>query len=394
MSWGSTTLGEAGRWVSGGTPSTSNEAFWGGDIPWMSSKSLTMFQVRDSDRRLTTLGAANGTKLVPVDTILMVVRGMSLKTEFRMGITQRQVALSQDLKALLPSQSFDPLFLAYSIKARTEDVLDMVDEAGHGTGRLQTDRLFSLRLPVPPIEEQRAIAATLGALDDKIESNRRGIGTAGELLDALADRVSQMLPNTPLGSLASLAKQSVNPTALDGAQVAHFSLPAFDTDARPEITSASTIKSNKLQVADTSVLVSRLNPRINRTWWAVPVAGLSALSSTEFAVLTAGTEVELAGVWLAVRAPYFRDELPRRVTGTSGSHQRVRPEDLLSVEVPDTRALDNETMATALRLLRLIHQWRAESFRLAALRDKLLPELLSGRIRVPEATDLVQDAVV
>ena len=127
MTWDLTTLGESGDWVSGGTPSTSNPDFWGGDIPWISSKSLTEFLVKDSDRRVTELGATKGTKLVPKDTILMVVRGMSLKSEFRMGITQREVALSQDLKGLLPSDRFHPMFLAYALKARTSEVLGMVD---------------------------------------------------------------------------------------------------------------------------------------------------------------------------------------------------------------------------------------------------------------------------
>jgi len=47
----------------------------------------------------------------------------------------------------------------------------MVDEAGHGTGRLATDRIKSLRIFLPPVTEQRAIAEVLGALDDKIECN-------------------------------------------------------------------------------------------------------------------------------------------------------------------------------------------------------------------------------
>ena len=90
--WDVKTLGKAADWFSGGTPRTSEAAYWGGDIPWIGSGSLTEFRIRKSDRTLTPLGAANGTRLVGPGTVIFVVRGMSLKSEFRMGITHRQVA--------------------------------------------------------------------------------------------------------------------------------------------------------------------------------------------------------------------------------------------------------------------------------------------------------------
>lgn len=350
----------------------------------MSSKSLTDFNIRDSDRRLTERGVQSGTKLVPENTILMVVRGMSLKSEFRMGITRREVALSQDLKGLKPHDDLDPLFLAYALRARTPEVLDMVDEAGHGTGRLQTDRLYALEMSFPKdLDEQRAIAATLGALDDKIESNRRAVCLMLDLLDAMAVQAQGDLARTVLSSLVTVSRSKANPERMTDPLVDHYSLPAFDDGARPERVSPSSIMSNKTLVEATSILVSRLNPRIERFWWAVPQAGVPALTSTEFAVLVAGNNLELAAAWLAVRAPMFREVLPMRVTGTSGSHQRVRPDDLLALEVPDTGKLPPEMKQTALALLTQANQQTQEISSLAALRDALLPELLSGRIQVP-----------
>ena len=125
--WPSVRLADTGTWLSGGTPRTSEPEFWGGDIPWISSKSLVSFRVRDSDRRVTSVGAQNGTRLVPRDSVLMVVRGMSLKSEFRMGITRREVAFGQDCKAILPGPGIDPGYLAYAIKAKTPEILELVD---------------------------------------------------------------------------------------------------------------------------------------------------------------------------------------------------------------------------------------------------------------------------
>ncbi|MCB8045098.1 hypothetical protein JM654_15900 [Microbacterium oxydans] len=132
-----------------------------------------------------------------------------------------------------------------------------------------------------------------------------------------------------------------------------------------------------------AVLLSRLNPRFNRTWWATAGAETSALASTEFLVLTSKYSLELAAVWLAVRDRFFREELPKRVTGTSGSHQRVRPDDVLAIGVPDFRSAPPEVKQSALALLMRAESLRIESDRVTTLRDTLLSELLSGRMRIP-----------
>lgn len=282
------------------------------------------------------------------------------------------------LSAIIASKAFSDYVLAVQTGSAVPHI---------SGGQIADFELFSL----PRLEEQRAIAATLGALDDKIESNRRVVYQALELLDAMADADCSSVPTTSLGSLTGLTRETVSPATLGDAAVDHYSLPAFDASGRPERVPASTIMSNKIGLAGTSVLVSRLNPATNRTWWADPAGARSALASTEFAVLSASTEVELAAIWLAVRHPMFLEELPRRVTGTSGSHQRVRPDDMLAIDVPDVRLLDDGTKQAALSLLRLAHQRREESAKLSKLRDTLLPELLSGRIRVPEAAAVVED---
>lgn len=180
--WPTRPLKDCAVWYSGGTPNKATPRYWGGSIPWISAKSLNEFFVSDSEDRVTEEGAANGTRLVPKGSILFIVRGMSLKSEFRMGITTRPVTFNQDLKALVAVDDVLPTYLAYAIRARTNDILQLVGEAGHGTGVLPTDRIQSLEIPVPTLPEQRAIAHILGTLDDKIELNRK----MNEALEAMA----------------------------------------------------------------------------------------------------------------------------------------------------------------------------------------------------------------
>jgi type I restriction enzyme, S subunit len=183
--WKTKSLKECGTWRSGGTPSKSKPEYWNGEIPWISAKSLKDFFVEDSEDRITELGLKNGTRLVPKDSILFVVRGMSLKSEFRMGVSQRPVAFNQDLRALEPHDDMHPYFLAYAIKAKTHEILDLVGEAGHGTGVLPTDRIQAVQIPDIALHEQQNIVHFVKSLDDKIELNRRMNGTLEGMAQAL-----------------------------------------------------------------------------------------------------------------------------------------------------------------------------------------------------------------
>jgi type I restriction enzyme S subunit len=98
---------------------------------------------------------------------------MKLHNDVPICMVTREMAFNQDIKALRPAKNVDGAFLAYWLLANKPDLLASVDHAGHGTGRLVTETLKEKTVLLPPLAEQKAIAAVLGALDDKIELNRR-----------------------------------------------------------------------------------------------------------------------------------------------------------------------------------------------------------------------------
>lgn len=248
-----------------------------------------------------------------------------------------------------------------------------------GSAVVGLSRADFLAYPVPPLNHLRStIVSLLEDLESMVESNRRAVSVASSLLDAMAEQVAIGLPVVPLGDVALLNRSTTDPAQLGDVTVNHYSLPAFDDGALPERVLATSIKSNKTRVDSAAILVSRLNPRINRTWWVKPDSDFPSLASTEFGCLVAPLHSSLAGVWLAVREPEFRRELTRRVTGTSGSHQRVRPDDLLAIDVMDIRELDQSVTSNAAALLSYIDHTRSEDRRLAALRNALLPLLHEG----------------
>ena len=171
--WATTTLGKAARWLSGGTPNTREPVYWNGEIPWITSGTLTSFLLDDSERKLTKLGVENGSRIVEKDTTLFVVRGMSLAKEFRHGIANVPVAFGQDCKALLAKPGVEPLFLAFSVSSLADKIQSMVEFAAHGTGKLSTDRIQALAIPCPPERVQRLFVASVAPMRELMSNLRR-----------------------------------------------------------------------------------------------------------------------------------------------------------------------------------------------------------------------------
>jgi type I restriction enzyme, S subunit len=185
--WTYTTLGSLTDFLSGGTPSKGRTEYWGGSIPWVSAKDMKRFRLDDTEDHVTEEGVANGTRLVPSGTVLLLARGMTLLNNVPICVANRPMTFNQDVKALRPKPHVRDDFLLYLLLGNKERLLSLVDLAGHGTGRLNSDELKALDVVLPPEPEQRAIAHILGTLDDKIELNRR----MNETLEAMARALFQ-----------------------------------------------------------------------------------------------------------------------------------------------------------------------------------------------------------
>lgn len=326
------------------------------------------------------------TKEACTGDILFCVRG---STTGRMNWADRTYAIGRGLAAISPS---DPA-LSYLVRAVLQSAVAELLAGSTGSTFPNVSRrdLASIRLPDLGVSEAIRISRILQILDDKIESNQAVITRAEQLIDEIAVQRATDLPMVALSEVCSLSKSTWKPETSPDQTVQLFSLPAFDEGATPEQAAVASIKSNKTLMDRPGILVSRLNPRISRMWWVEIDAARVNVCSPEFAYLTAGDMHGLACTWLAVRSPEFRGEIVDRVTGTSGSHQRVRPADLMTIGVPDYRSLAEHLQATVLTLLHLVSDRRQQSVALAELRDALLPELMSGRMRVDEAGRLVSE---
>ena len=267
--------------------------------------------------------------------------------------------------------------------------------------------LTSFPISLPPLPTQHKIAAVLSAYDDLIENNTRRI----KILEDMAQTLYQEwfvhfrfpghenvpMVESPLGpipqgwevvknsDIVDLLRKGINPSKFPDEIFAHFSIPAFDSDRMPSLEEGSSIRSSKYLITEERVLVSKLNPRIPRVWLPFLDKEHRAITSTEFLTLKPKPPVDCAFLYNLYRSSEFSAELAVRALGTSGSHQRVKPNDFLgmSVLIP-TELLLNSFSDKVLPMLNISNTLRLKNANLRQTRDLLLPKLISGAIDVSE----------
>lgn len=182
--WDRALIGEVVRVIGGGTPTRTNPDYYGGDIPWVTPKDMKSWHIDKAQVNITQEGLECSTaRLAPANSVLIVVRSGVLKHTLPVGLNRRPVAINQDMKALICSDRIDPNYLARFIKERSGQILQWVRATT--ADNFPIDNLKKLPIPLPPLDEQRRIAAVL----DKVDALRAKRREAIALLDDLTQSV-------------------------------------------------------------------------------------------------------------------------------------------------------------------------------------------------------------
>jgi len=329
---------------------------------------------------------------------------------------------------LEPRQEIDLRWAYYCLL--TYDINGM--DSGSAIPSTSRNAFYRLPVTLPPLSEQRAIAHILGTLDDKIELNRRmnetleGMARAlfkswfvdfdpvrakmrGEQPAGLAPEIAALFPDalveTELGeapegweestvsAIALAMKDSVMPGRFPTKVWEHYSIPAFDAGQIPFLEAGDTIKSGKYRVPSTCVLVSKLNPQFPRVWHPNVREEQSAICSTEFIPFVPRNSEWRSYLYELMRSDSIQRAIEERVTGSTGSRQRAKSDDIASIPVVvPTQELLHQFSGMVSCMHARMHESINESRTLAGLRDTLLPKLISGELRVADAERIVGKA--
>ena len=345
------------------------------------------------------------------------------------------------LVRLQATPEFDALFLAYYLKSTY--FLDFIHSI-LGDKSAQPNASASTMTKAPfcapkDIKEQRRIAHILGTLDDKIENNRKTAKTleamaqaifkswfvdfdpvrakmAGEsresickrlkltpeILDLFPDRlVDSELGEIPdgwevgmLDNLAALVTDSTSPGRSPHTVFEHYSIPAFDAGRTPAMELGESIKSNKYVVKHRAVLVSKLNPHTPRIWLPANGDG-AAICSTEFMQFVPHEREDRPYLYCLMISQSMQEEVLKHVTGSTGSRQRAQPSQIAKVKILSPQSCVKKVFThQASPLLHAVAENLTASRTLAALRDALLPRLISGEISAADTHGCSKEILV
>jgi type I restriction enzyme S subunit len=180
QTWTTVRLGDIGRIVSGATPRTDNPAYWEGDILWVTPKDLSGHDtaiITETGKAITAAGLAScSAEQLPVGTVLFSSRAPIGLT----AITGAPMATNQGFKSVVPGPGIDSHFLYWALRHFGPSIA----KRAPGTTFKEVNKaaMEDVRIPLPPLSEQRRVAALLDKADAIRRKRQQAIRLADDLL--------------------------------------------------------------------------------------------------------------------------------------------------------------------------------------------------------------------
>lgn len=167
-SWEVVSIDEIAKVTAGGTPSTQENSYWGGEIPWMNSGEINLRRIKSVEGRITDLGLKNSsTKLIPANSVLMALAGQG-KTRGKVAINEIPLCTNQSLATIYDFKNAHYEYVFQNLETRYSEIRKMSTGDG-GRGGLNLTIIKTIKLALPPLEEQTQIAEIFNSFDKKID---------------------------------------------------------------------------------------------------------------------------------------------------------------------------------------------------------------------------------
>jgi type I restriction enzyme S subunit len=222
-------IGEVVDFIGGGTPSRDIDQYWKGGIPWASVKDFKGPSIDSTLESITHEGLSNSSStLIPAGHVIIPTR-MALG---KAAINSIDVAINQDLKALKPKIQIDTRYLLHTVLSRVQEI------QSHGKGAtvqgITIERLRTIQIPFPPLEEQRRIAAILDRANRLAELRDKSIKDLDILKQSIFRRALGVCRKTePRGDFSPCVPQLVR-RGIDGMTQARCASLTFGIGRLPD----------------------------------------------------------------------------------------------------------------------------------------------------------------
>ena len=156
---------------SGGTPKTSNRSFYNGSIPWLRTQDIDFNEIYSTSMTITEDGLNNSTaKMIPINCVIVAMYGA---TAAKVAVNKIQLATNQACCNLQPDEKIVNYRYLYHWLARNYQELKSLGEGSQNN--INAQKIKSFEIPIPPIETQKKIVATLDRFDKLCNDLTSGI---------------------------------------------------------------------------------------------------------------------------------------------------------------------------------------------------------------------------
>ena len=185
--WDKGFLGDVAVFVGGGTPKRERPEYFEGSICWATSKDMKHEFLDDTQEHITPQAIEeSATNLVPIGTILIVVKSKILAHSLPVAITKVPTCFGQDIKGIKISQRCTVTFVATALRYSKKWLLDRA--RGINTEGLTLDHLRAFPLILPPLPLQQEFARRVEAVEQLKATHRESLAHLDALFASLQHR--------------------------------------------------------------------------------------------------------------------------------------------------------------------------------------------------------------
>lgn len=185
--WEIKTIGDIATVSSGGTPSRKEQAYWNGDIPWVTTAEVQFKTILDSAEKITKEGLTNSSaKLFPINTILMAMYGQG-KTRGQVAKLGIEASTNQACAAIILSSDYCVDYYYQFLIYQYENIRDMSNSGSQEN--LSGSIVKSIPVLVPPYFEQEKIAQILSTWDQAISATEKLLENSQQQKKALMQQL-------------------------------------------------------------------------------------------------------------------------------------------------------------------------------------------------------------
>lgn len=380
--WKEERLGSLVRFSSGGTPNKNNPDYWNGTIPWISAKNMKSEVIETSDLSITEEGLIHGSKIAPKGSLLLLVRGSGLFNGIPVCYLENAVAYNQDVKCIESTSELENKYLFYWLKANSGYLRKKIEFTSIGAGKFDTRFLSNLVVRFPDKVTRKKIIDIADNISDRININKKINENLSDQIQTIYSNEFDPTTHTPSGILADICSYSS-----DRIPVSELSLSTYYSTENMQPNKMGSVDATSLpSITQTTgchkgdVLISNIRPYFKKI---VYVTDNSCGCSTDVLCFVPMEDRYSAFLFGTLYMDRFFDYMVAGSKGTKmprGDKQQIMN---YPVVLPNKESLDLFN-GLVVPMLDQIASNRIENSRLAALRDALLPKLMSGELDVSD----------